>query len=129
MIEQAIIIRAIALTIFWEAAGESLEGRMAVASVIWNRAGGEFAACKAVCEKPGAFSCWKRKNMKVPNDGLSRKVWRECRGIAERMADGEFKPTIAATHYHNLGTTPYWAAGMKHLKTIGRHKFYREVTN
>jgi len=126
MIEQAIIIRAIALTIFWEAAGESLEGRMAVASVIWNRAGGEFAACKAVCEKPGAFSCWKRKNMKVPNDGLSRKVWRECRGIAERMADGEFKPTIAATHYHYVGTTPYWAAGMKHLKTIGRHKFYRE---
>jgi N-acetylmuramoyl-L-alanine amidase len=128
MIEQAIIIRAIALTIFWEAAGEPPEGRLAVASVIWNRAGGDFAACKGVCEKPGAFSCWGRKNMRVPNDGPSRKAWRECRGIAERMADGKFVPTTEATHYHYVGTTPYWAAGMKHLKTIGRHKFYKEVT-
>ena len=126
MLEQAIIIRAIALTIFWEAAGESLEGRMAVASVIWNRAGGDFITCKAVCEKPGAFSCWERKNMKVPSNGMSRKAWRECRDIAENMADGEFVPTTEATHYHYVGTTPYWASGMKHLKTIGRHKFYKE---
>ena len=122
----AVIVRVVALTIFWEAAGESLAGKEAVASVIWNRAGGDTGKLIAVCKKPKAFSCWLRQNTRVPNDAPSRRAWRECRTIAERMVNGTFVPSTTATHYHAVSVRPRWSVSMKRVAWIGNHKFYKE---
>ena len=117
----------VALTLFGEAAGESVQGKRAVASVIWARAAGNPKAMAAVCHAPKQFSCWNGKRTpKVPNDYASRQAWKECVSIASAMSIGAFTPTINATHYHS-GKAPRWAASMRLVATIGGHQFYREV--
>ena len=46
------------MTIYCEAQGESLEGKTAVASVIYNRAGGDPNKLVGVCLKNKQFSEW-----------------------------------------------------------------------
>ena len=121
------VVIIIALTLFGEASGESLFGKQAVASVIWHRAGGDTNRLAEVCKARRQFSCWNDgRAPKVPNDWPSRKAWAECKAIAERMAAGEFEPTIRATHYHS-GDAPVWAGKMKLVAIIGGHRFYREA--
>jgi len=52
------IVNAVARTIYAEAKGEGEKGQSAVASVIWNRAGGKADKLIGVISKPKQFSCW-----------------------------------------------------------------------
>ena len=45
------IVNAVARTIFAEASGEGIEGQKAIASVIWNRAGGKCSNLVPVISK------------------------------------------------------------------------------
>ena len=117
----------VALTLFGEAAGEPLEGKRAVASVIWNRAGGDPSALVAVCRAPRQFSCWNDGAApRVPRDAPSRRAWAVCADIAGDMVAGTFVPTTCATHYHNTTVRPRWAERMREIDRIGRHRFYHE---
>lgn len=116
----------IALTLFGEASGEPIEGKRAVASVIWQRAGGDTNRLESVCKAPRQFSCWNAAEPRVPNDYPSRKAWRDCKAIAEEMAAGTFVPTIRADHYHS-GPVPRWAVGMRLVAIIGGHRFYMGI--
>jgi spore germination cell wall hydrolase CwlJ-like protein len=120
------VVIIIALTLFGEAAGESIEGKRAVASVIFERAGGDTNRFADVCKAPRQFSCWNKRAPRVPNDYPSRKAWRECVTIAVEMTNGVFVPTITATHYHS-GKAPEWANGMRLVAVIGGHRFYRKA--
>jgi len=122
------LIVIIALTIFGEAAGEPFDGKQAVASVIWNRAGGDVAKMEAVCKARKQFSCWNNgKTPTVPTDRQSRLAWRDCVMLADAIADGWFTPWSTATHYYapaRVTKPPYWVRSMRLVAIIGGHRFY-----
>lgn len=126
------LVLTLALTIYGEAAGESFEGKQAVASVIWNRAQGVHERLEGVCRAEKQFSCW--NNGRVPHvkqDIPSQQAWYECVRLAEAMAHSDrlrvqFRPSTPATHYHNGSVNPKWAKKMKRVNHIGRHYFYQD---
>ena len=120
------IVLTAALTLFGESAGESVEGKRAVASVVWLRAGGDPARVVRVCKAPRQFSCWNRPGGPVvPADEPSRRAWAECVAIARELAAGTFVPTIRADHYHAVGLKPpWWTARMTRVGTVGGHVFW-----
>lgn len=122
----------VALTIFAEAKGESPEGRLAVASVIWNRAHGHKDMLAEVCLMNKQFSCWNgkagEKLLSLDESKLNKKesvIFQECLKVAQDMMDGKFVPQVTATHYHSKDVKPKWARQMTRVAVIGRHIFYR----
>lgn len=115
----------VARTLWGECRGESLAGKLAVASVIWNRAQGKTDRLARVCLKPRQFSCWNNGDLlEAVMDGDAGS---ECELIACGMFAGEFSPTLEATHYHAAQVTPWWTPGMEYCGQIGNHLFYRGV--
>jgi N-acetylmuramoyl-L-alanine amidase len=116
----------LALTLYAEAAGEPIENKMAVASVIYNRAHGEPSKMAAVCTAPRQFSCWNNGTPKRPSK--VDRAWAECLGIASAMLSGNLRPTTTATHYHDTSIQPpRWANGMKLVMAEARLRFYAEA--
>ena len=134
----------LARLVWGEARGESIVGKIAVAHVVMNRVktgkyGGK-GGVKGVCLKPWQFSCFNAKDpnlqlMLEPFGGRDAPIFRDCL-LEARMALGGLSqdPTIGATHYFNPAVVPGgWPASwdrsrMMRRPTIGRHKFYREMT-
>jgi len=134
----------LALTIYGEARGESMAGKIAVGAVILERVDHrdwDGRTIHDVCLKPLQFSCY---NEKDPNFGKLMKIaeqWdkamsldpalNECYGIATGLLDGSIlrTPEIAAANCCQYAT----AAGAKAVKwddkmtvvaRIGNHIFY-----
>lgn len=137
----------IALTIWGEARGEPHEAKLAVASVIYNRAqlvpmppkgplSDNPAALRlaGVCLSPNQFSFW---NSGTEFDKLTRLclasgtntaealAWHDCYTIAAQLCSGLFCPTGAWTHYHREGLFPAWAHTLRNPVTIGRQVFWQ----
>jgi hypothetical protein len=117
--------------IYYEAGGEPLEGRRAVAQVVLNRVRHPLYP-KSVCgvvfqgaERPTGcqftFAC----------DGAMRRTpdpqgWREAVAVAREALDGFVETAVgASTHYHALSVRPGWAAALQATRRIGHHQFYR----
>ena len=117
--------------IVYEAGYEPAAGQAAVAEVIMNRLRNP-AFPKTICgvvfqgsaRRTGCqftFAC----------DGSLRKTLRpalvaQARAVAVSALNGELAPQLAgATHYHANSITPYWAASLVKVTTIGHHIFYR----
>ena len=118
----------IARTLFAEAGAESLAGKKAVASTIWNRAEGDKSRVLSVIKQPKQFSCW---NSGMPARG-SGKGWEDCIQIAKEMMNGTFTPTTSKSHYYApKKANPGWAytkgkGGKKVLRpyeVVGNHHF------
>lgn len=134
------IINCIARTIYAEAKGEKEEGQAAVASVIWNRAGGKCANLVDVVLKDKQFSCWNKKKpgrtdkdytLYVPpeatKEGENKDIWNNCVKLATQLATEEFTSTIGNRNsYMNKATASAKAkrewGGKLDLK-IGKHDF------
>ena len=110
-----------AMTIFFEAQGESEHGQRAVATTIWNRAEGNPNKIQAVCLAWKQYSCW---NGSTPNVDYSDPVFIKCVDISKEMFSFQFTPVSKATHYHSRDVLPNWSKGMKRIETIGNHIFY-----
>jgi spore germination cell wall hydrolase CwlJ-like protein len=130
----------LARTIWGEARGEVLAGRIAVAWTICNRVmdgkdrswWGEGYA--GVCQAPWQFSCWNKSDPNYPFLSGARQIpFRElaqCRVIADQVIDGKVPdPTSGATHYHALAMKkpPAWAAKAKQTLKLGGHAFFKDV--
>ena len=113
------------LTIALEARGESLEGQMAAAEVIRNRANKAHSTFETVCLAPYQFSCWNgRKTPKMAQKEVSGQAYqRAFRAWTESESSNL---TNGATHYHALSVRPYWIGKRKGI-TIGNHRFYRGI--
>jgi spore germination cell wall hydrolase CwlJ-like protein len=117
----------IARTLFAEAAGETLEGKKAVASVIWNRANGNKDSLLDIIKKPKQFSCW---NSGMPKAGTGQ-AWNDCLSIAKEMINGTFSPTTKHSHYYAPAKAdPKWAyvktkkgKVLREHDDIGNHRF------
>jgi len=132
----------LALAIYGEARGESIEGKVAVASVIVNRLrrGGWFGSTlREVILKPWQFSAFLEND---PNRRLLEMIarnfseylgqyeaLRQCWWVAVGFLDGWLSSNVGeATHYFatSMKSPPEWASGMALVARIGKHQFYAE---
>lgn len=112
-----------------EAEGESYEGKVAVAAVIYNRArhpGWWGTTVKDVCLTSKQFSAWNDGNPRRNRIGewdLESPIFRQCMMAA---IDGYGRdPTDGADHYFAHGVVlPSWAEGHPG-RVIGGHTFMR----
>lgn len=123
----------LARAIYFEARGEPVDGRAAVAEVILNRVDsahwpgtvcgvvGQGASRSTGCQF--SYMC----------DGAADRVkedtaWKEAQALASVMLRGAPRRlTDGATHYHALSVAPDWAAAMEMTVSIGEHLFYRRL--
>lgn len=126
-------------TIYGEARNQSLEGQIAVAWVIKNRAaapGWWGSTIESVCFKPWQFSCWNKNDPnleKIRAASENSPAFIRASGVAALTLLGDLPdPTQGATSYHTIqapvGTKlwpPDWAAKLEKTVVIGDHIFYR----
>ena len=121
-----------ARTLWGEARGEALEGKIAVAWVIRNRAdhpGWWGHGIAEVCRAPWQFSAW---NADDPNRakliGVTARddMFRDCLMVAAGVLSNNFPdPTGGANHYHAKGVSPNWVAGAAPVLRLRNHAFYK----
>ena len=112
--------------VYFEARGESLEGQLAVAEVVLNRAAsGEYPAsiCKVV-KQPAQFS-FVRNGLFPPIDENSV-AWRTAVAVAH-IADEKLADELASDvlWYHADYVAPAWGRRLARATQIGAHIFYR----
>jgi len=125
-----------ARTLWGEARGEPLAGKVAVAMVIINRAknpGWWGDGIESVCSFPYQFSCWndddpnRTKMEAVTKDDA---MFRECLIIARLAEEGLLvDKTDGATHYHHEAIMPHWIikGRLDPCYRAGGHLFYNNV--
>ena len=108
------VVNAVARTIYAEAKAEGTEGLDAIASVIWNRAGGNADNFVTIVSKRSKktnkcqFSCWNKytggwkdadyrysiPSLKELANATSKAAWDHSVELAKKMLAGTFKSTI-----------------------------------
>ena len=110
----------LALNIYHEARGESIQGQRAVAHVTLNRAKQRKMKVCVVVFEPSQFS-WTYHDPRVTDE----EAWAKAMAIARRAAK-RADTTGGANHYHARSVQPRWAGSMKVLAVIGQHVFYTD---
>ena len=134
--EQTKQLECLTRNIYWEAASEPFEGKVAVAQVTLNRMNsGKFpdSVCgvvhqknvfyeKVVCQ----FSWYCENNYKVK--AIHKPMWRESEEVAKKvLLEGFRLPSLHnALYYHADYVHPGWK--LPKIEKIGRHIFYGERT-
>ncbi len=118
----------IAVAVYHEARGESLEGQLAVARVIMNRAAsGKYPSswCGTV-KQPWQFSFVDPRSGYMPSVNESSASWRKALGIT-RLAINNAVPTLSqdVLWYHADYVAPSWGRRLSFVQKIGTHIFYR----
>lgn len=119
-------VECLAQAVYFEARGEPLDGQLAVARVIINRAeSGMFPTnyCDVVTQR-GQFSFV--RNGRIPNPNEASAAWTLAKAVA-RIADEELWDSEAedALFFHAKRVRPAWAARKIARATIDSHIFYR----
>lgn len=117
-------MRCLAGAVYFESKGESLEGQLAVARVIINRArSGRFAdSLCGVVYQPSQFSFVRGRAM--PPVRTESRDWREAVAIAKiAMQDSWDSLAEGALFFHARRVSPGW--GKAKLAMIDNHIFYR----
>jgi N-acetylmuramoyl-L-alanine amidase len=116
--------RCLATAVYFESKGEPLDGQLAVAHVIMNRAtSGRFASTLCgVVRQPGQFSFVRGGAMPaVARDSAN---WRTAVAIAKiAQRDLWNASNDNALYFHARRVAPGWR--MARVGTIGNHVFYR----
>lgn len=111
----------LAKNIYFEARGEPLLGKIAVAQVTINRhmIYKQATVCEVVYQK-NQFS-WTSTKKKI----LDKKQWEYSIYIAKAVLEGKlYLKEFKALYFHNINIKPKWSYKKYYLKTIGKHKFY-----
>jgi len=116
----------IAVAVYHEARGESLEGQLAVARVIMNRAAsGKYPStwCGTV-KQPWQFSFV--RNYQFPYTDTNSHAWRKAVAIT-RLAVSNAVPSLSGDvlWYHADYVAPSWGRRLTRVDKIGTHIFYR----
>jgi hypothetical protein len=119
--------------IYWEAAKEPFEGKVAVAQVTLNRVeAGKWAdsVCGVVYQKNIVyqkvicqFSWYCEENHRIK--AVYTPLYKECEEVAKRVLFEGFRlPSLTeAYYYHATYINPGWKK--EKIQTIGRHVFYK----
>lgn len=113
----------LAKAVYFESKGEPLDGQLAVAEVIMNRAkSGRFAGSLCgVVKQPSQFSF-------VRGGGFpaiaNQAMWRQAVGVAQVAMNGLWESTAPdALYFHARRVAPNW--GKQRVAAVGNHIFYR----
>jgi N-acetylmuramoyl-L-alanine amidase len=115
----------LANAVYFEARGEPIEGQLAVAEVVLNRAAsGRYPAdlCDVV-KQPWQFSFV--RHGRFPQADKASEAWRKAVAIAE-IARAKLADTLPADvlWYHATYVSPGWGKRLNRTATIGLHIFY-----
>ena len=116
----------LATAVYFESKGEPLEGQLAVAQVVMNRAAsGRYPASLCGVVKQHAQFSFVR-NGAFPSLNSSCDGWRKARAIA-RIAQKHMVATVPADvlWYHANYVAPHWRQALVRVEQIGAHIFYR----
>lgn len=116
----------LATAVYFEARGESLEGQLAVARVVMNRAAsGRYPPdwCSVV-KQPAQFSFV--RHGAFPQADTNCQAWRKAEAIAQ-IAAANIVPSISSDvlWYHADYVAPTWRRSLQEVQQIGAHIFYR----
>jgi len=121
-------VLCMAKNLYYEAAMEPFEGKLAVAQVTMNRANSSrfpSTVCEVVYQKTGntyQFSWVGEKVSQIRN----KYAWEECLIVARKaLTEAKLHDTIYKTqamYYHNTSVNPAWK--LKYVAKIGNHLFY-----
>ena len=115
----------LATAVYFEARGESLEGQLAVARVVMNRAAsGRYPPdwCSVV-KQPAQFSFV--RHGQFPQADTNCDAWRRAEAIAE-LAAANIVPSVGTNvlWYHADYVAPSWRNNLQEVEQIGAHIFY-----
>lgn len=116
----------LAQAVYFESRGEQLDGQLAVARVVINRAESNVFPddyCSVVTQR-AQFSFVRGGRIPEPNRGSS--AWTRAKAIA-RIAHRDLweSPVDDALYFHAKHVRPRWAGRMTARATIDNHIFYR----
>jgi len=116
----------LATAVYFEARGESVEGQLAVARVVMNRAtSGRYPPdwCSVV-KQPAQFSFV--RNGEFPAADTNSLAWRRAEAVAE-LAVTNIIPSLGndVLWYHADYVAPSWGHRLSVVEKIGAHIFYR----
>jgi spore germination cell wall hydrolase CwlJ-like protein len=116
----------LATAVYFEARGESLDGQLAVARVVMNRAAsGKYPPdwCSVV-KQPWQFSFVRHGQVPAVDTGCA--AWARAQGIA-RLAIANVVPSLDpdVLWYHATYVAPTWGRRLSRVDRIGTHIFYR----
>lgn len=143
--------RILALTLFGEGRGESLDGRVAIGWTAKNRSLKKGQTVATRCLQKSQYSCWwpfgGAENYRRLLD-LAEKVmaddpfikaqdlpiYAECFTLAAGVLDGTLRDrTNGSTHYYNPAAmvprdrVPAWVEGRPPTAVVGSHRFYANI--
>jgi hypothetical protein len=118
----------IAVAIYHEARGEPLDGQLAVAEVIMNRAAsGRYpASWCAVVKQPWQFSFVHPRSGRIPAVNTSSPAWSYAQALT-RIAVNSLADALPSDvlWYHADYVAPSWGRRLAKVDKIGAHIFYR----
>lgn len=119
-------MNCLATAVYFEARGESLEGQLAVAHVVMNRAAsGRYpSSWCSVVKQPAQFSFV--QHGQFPQVDSNCDAWRKAEAIAE-LAAANVVPSVGpdVLWYHADYVAPSWGSRLNVVEKIGAHIFYR----
>ncbi len=126
-----------ALTMWGEARREGEAGMRAVGHVIDNRrrSGRHGAYATDTVSAAWQFSCWNpgdpnRRALDtiedLPRHSSDYRAWLAAKRIAGEILEGRsVDPTAGSLFYHTVAVAPAWSAGIRPVRRIGSHVFFR----
>ena len=112
---------ALTRVVYGEARGESDEGRRGVAWTVKNRNIKSGKSIQEEATKKYQFCCYSGEMKET-------KARDECKKVAQDTIDGNNSdPTGGATFFYSGNNVPSWAKGKTPCKTIGGHKFFKDI--
>ena len=116
----------LATAVYFEARGESVEGQLAVARVVMNRAASGLYPTDwcSVVKQPAQFSFVRRGEFPAIDTGSA--AWGRAQGVA-RLAMANVVPSVDQNvlWYHATYVDPSWGHRLNMVEKIGAHLFYR----
>jgi spore germination cell wall hydrolase CwlJ-like protein len=129
-------LKCLAQNIYFEARGEPVEGKLAVAHVVMNWvASPRFPNTVCGVVHQGGHAVRNRCQFSWWCDGKSetitnRRAWLESLKLAHSVyRDRSIDPTDNALWYHADYVSPSWRYGLAEGPKIGHHIFYRDRTS
>jgi spore germination cell wall hydrolase CwlJ-like protein len=118
----------LATAVYFEARGESVDGQLAVARVVMNRAAsGKYPPswCATVTQ-PYQFSFVNPRTQQLPAPNYNCDAWRKAEAVA-RLAAANIVPSVSTDvlWYHADYVSPSWRRNLTEARKIGQHIFYR----
>lgn len=117
----------IAAAVYFEARGEPIEGQLAVADVVLNRAAsGKYpSSICAVVKQAAQFSFVRRG--RIPRIARASDAWRKAVAIAHVAAERLVQQLGSdVLWYHASHVHPVWGNRLMRITRIGAHIFYSE---